>query len=165
MKKLTLLATLGISAVMAGCGLIPTFTSADPLALNGRETTAVSLAKNNLVTQAATGALTLNVKLQDSPDLNSLPAVPSSFAIALDISSVIFNTACVAAAQTTNFTVSNISVVVSDDGAPSKTVTMTATPLTFKGTLTATGYSVSNVVGGKIAADAAKLIEIIKNII
>jgi hypothetical protein len=164
MKKVALLgAALGLSAVITGCGLLPTFSSPDPLALKDRETTAITLAKNNLVTQASTGTLTLSAKLQDSSDLNNLPAVPSSFAIALDMSSVIFNTACVAAVQTTNFTVSNISVVVSDDGAPSKTVTMTATPLTFKGTLTATGYSVSDVAGGKISADAAKLIEIIKN--
>ncbi len=164
MNKVKLLGvTLGLSAIFASCSSPQTGTASDLFGVKDIETNVVTLAKNDLVAQAATGELNASHKLQDSTTWNKFTGVPSAITGNLDMLSVTFNAACEGAAPTTNFTVSNISVVVTDVGEPSKTVTITATPLTFTGTLTATGYSVSNVAGGNIAGDPVKIVDILKN--
>ncbi len=148
MKKVALLgAVLGLSAVMAGCGLIPPVALTNPLGLDGKKTPAVTLntpAKGAISTQNVSGTATFTSKFADDANI-SIPITPSSLTIGIAFKGVELGGTCTVATlpkDVITLSLSNIKVKASD---AAKNVEKTlAGPLSFTVTRANGALTVSN---------------------
>jgi hypothetical protein len=138
MKKSALLgAALGLSALVASCGLIPPVKFANPVGLEGK-TMIANLANNAALglQNAGTGTATVSATFADTTQ--SIPFTPSSFTITLNLTNnVTISDKCAAAAAATDgisVSLTDFSFTLSDgSGQTARTLTKTiAGPVNFK---------------------------------
>ncbi len=144
MKKVALLgAALGLSAVFAGCGLIPPIKVDNPLGLSGAVLSAPLSATGASVRPQVAGQGNATVSATFADLTTAIPFTPSSFNVQLAITSATISAGCLAAANATSIavTVSNMTVAVSDStsATPAVVRSVTATIPTFTFNITPAG--------------------------
>ncbi len=136
MKKLVLasLLALGTTTLLAGCGLIPAQTVANPLGLKDAVmTSSVLSTTSSSVSTRVPGTGTANVSATFA-DFAPLPLTPAKADITLELANATFSQGCAAAAGQTSIqiTVSNIVVNLSDDTTkPDRTLSATLPTVSF----------------------------------
>jgi hypothetical protein len=169
MKKSALLgAALGLSALVASCGLVPPVKFANPVGLEGKTMTA-NLASNVAalgLQNAGTGSATVTAEFKDTTQ--PIPFTPSSFTVTLNLTDkVTISDKCAAAAAATSIEVSltDFSFTLKDgSGQTERTLTKTI-PGPIKFNITKEGV-VSNLNAAALAfaigTDLTKALSIIQ---
>ena len=114
MKKIVLgsLLAFGASTLLAGCGLIPAQTVANPLGLEDASLTSTTLtAASASVRVAGTGTASATATFAD---ISSLPLTPAKIDISLALKSATISAGCVAATGDIQVTLTNFTVSLAD---------------------------------------------------
>jgi hypothetical protein len=116
MKKIVFasLLALGTSTLLAGCGLIPAQTVADPFGLKGQTLTSSTLSTSSTsIRVAGTGNASVEAIFED---IKSLLLTPAKIDISLALATATISPFCAAAANQTSIqvTLSNFKVTLSD---------------------------------------------------
>jgi hypothetical protein len=144
MKKVALLgAALGLSAVMASCGLIPPIKVDNPLGLSGAVLSAPLDAAGASIRPQVAGQGNATVSATFADLTTAIPFTPSLFNVQLAITSASISAGCAALGTNTSIavTVSNMTVAVSDSttAVPPVVRNVTANVPTFSFNISNTG--------------------------
>ncbi len=144
MKKAVLFgAALGLSAVFAGCGLIPPIKVENPLGLSGAVLSAPLSATGASVRPQVAGQGNATVSATFADLTTAIPFTPSTYNVQLAITNATISTGCLALGNATSVavTVSNMTVAVSDStsATPAVVRSVTATIPTFTFNITPAG--------------------------